>query len=159
MIMRSLDKKGQGTPIWIIIALVLGILVLVIIALGFTQGWGKLWGKLTSWTGEADSLSDAEQACNVAAAASDTPALNQVRDVEGLSDDNLRKLDDSLKLEVPEVPAVGNTPKVDAVAAGPNADKLGSEDIDLGNGITISKDKVVSGITCEVLKSKGLITY
>ena len=153
--MRRLDKKGEGTPVWIIIALALGILVLIVVALGFTGTWGTLWSKITGWTGGEESLSDASQVCKIASSSNDEPALNKARNVQGLSDVNLRKLDDTLKLTYKD--ADGND-----VDAGVNSAKLGEEEISLtinGQTVKISKEKVVSGVTCEILKSKGLIVY
>lgn len=38
------NKKGQGLPITAIILIILGIVVLAVLIIGFTQGWGTLKG-------------------------------------------------------------------------------------------------------------------
>jgi len=82
--MRKINKKAEGTPVWIIIALVLGLIVLVIIAVGFAGGWTKLFEKFRIFGGT--TLSTIGQSCQVACAANDkTVYCFESRTVTGLT--------------------------------------------------------------------------
>lgn len=93
------NKKAEGTPIWIIIALVLGLLVLVMMAFGFTKGWGNLWTKMTDWTGGgAGTASSLAQTCSLACASGDINSYCKTpRSVSGLTDVQTTDLVKSVK--------------------------------------------------------------
>lgn len=65
--MRSIldDKRGQGggTTIPTLIAIILGVLVLVVLAIGFTMGWGDLYGKMQSFFGGGPNVDEKVTAC------------------------------------------------------------------------------------------------
>ena len=138
------NKKGQGgTPIWIIIALVLGILVLVVLALGFTQGWGNLWAKLTGWGG-TDTLSEVTQDCQIANSKQDAAALEKTRTIKGMSDTQIKQL--------------GFSPDQLTTAMEGEAQ---NKDV-LGQLVVIEKkgdSLVVRGPSCTILEQNGLINY
>jgi hypothetical protein len=66
------NKKGEMT-IGVLVTIILGLIVLVVIALGFSMGWSELWEKVNVFSG-GGSLSSAGQACQVACASGDLNA-------------------------------------------------------------------------------------
>ncbi|HUS51347.1 MAG TPA: hypothetical protein VMZ91_14355 [Candidatus Paceibacterota bacterium] len=101
--MRKINKKAEGTPVWIIIALVLGLIVLVIIAVGFAGGWTKLFEKFRIFGGT--TLSTIGQSCQVACAANDkTVYCFESRTVTGLTQQQVNTLKGTnTTLPVPDV--------------------------------------------------------
>ena len=59
-----MDKKAEGTPIWLVIAIVLGIIVLVVVALGFITGFEGLLDFFNIFPGS--TLAKVEQSCTFA---------------------------------------------------------------------------------------------
>lgn len=62
---RKLNKKAQDLSIGTLILIVLGIIVLVLLILGFSIGWGNLWEKINIFGGTS-SVGDVVTACNLA---------------------------------------------------------------------------------------------
>jgi hypothetical protein len=69
--MVSKNKRGQDLSIGTLILIVLGIIVLVLLILGFTMGWDNLWGKINIFGGST-TRSDVVNACKLAASSQDT---------------------------------------------------------------------------------------
>jgi len=67
----KMNKKGAEMTIGTIVIIVLALIVLVILALGFSSGWSNLWAKLNIFGGTAQDLSTAGQVCQIACAAGD----------------------------------------------------------------------------------------
>ncbi|MEK6800487.1 MAG: hypothetical protein AABY05_01000 [Nanoarchaeota archaeon] len=67
MFKRGLNKKAQDLSIGTLILIVLGIVVLVLLILGFSLGWSNLWEKINIFQG-GSSLESVIQACNIAVA-------------------------------------------------------------------------------------------
>jgi hypothetical protein len=61
---RELNKKGQNLTIGAVILIVLGVVVLVMLVVGFTKGWGFLFGKFDVLPGS--DLETIAQACKIA---------------------------------------------------------------------------------------------
>lgn len=81
-----MNKKGAEMTIGTIVIIVLALIVLVVVALGFTTGWKNLWDKVNIFGGGGSSLSTVSQACQIACEAGDnTGFCVQVREVKGLS--------------------------------------------------------------------------
>jgi len=57
------EKRGEGTPVWLLIAIVLGVIVLVVIALGFVGGFEGIIDRLNIFGGS--TLANAAEACGV----------------------------------------------------------------------------------------------
>lgn len=64
--MVTKNKKGQDLSIGTLILIVLGVIVLVILILGFSVGWGKMWEKINIFSG-GTSVNEVVTACNLAA--------------------------------------------------------------------------------------------
>lgn len=62
---EKFNKKGQDLSIGTLILIVLGIIVLVLLILGFSIGWGNLWEKINIFGGSS-SVGDVVTACNLA---------------------------------------------------------------------------------------------
>lgn len=62
---KGINKKGQDLSIGTLILIVLGIIVLVLLVLGFSLGWGNLWEKINIFGG-GNSIGDVVTACNLA---------------------------------------------------------------------------------------------
>lgn len=60
-----MNKKAQSLSISTIVIIVLAVIVLVVLVLGFTTGWGNLWGRISSFFGDSN-VDSVVQACNVA---------------------------------------------------------------------------------------------
>jgi len=60
-----MNKRGQGLSIGTLILIVLGIVVLVLLVLGFSMGWSNLWEKINI-LGGGNSVSEVVTACNLA---------------------------------------------------------------------------------------------
>ncbi|HIG52171.1 TPA: hypothetical protein EYQ19_02020 [Candidatus Pacearchaeota archaeon] len=61
---RELNKKGQNLTIGAVILIVLGVVVLVMLVIGFTKGWSFLFGKFDVLPGS--DLETIAQACKIA---------------------------------------------------------------------------------------------
>ena len=64
---KRLNKKAQDLSIGTLILIVLGIVVLVLLILGFSYGWSSLWEKINIFQG-GNSLNEMAVACNTAVA-------------------------------------------------------------------------------------------
>ncbi len=60
--LKMFNKKAQGLPISTLILLILGIIVLVVVAVGFIKGWDFIFGKIGILPGD---LEVAAKACDV----------------------------------------------------------------------------------------------
>ena len=58
------NKKAQGLSITTIILIILGVVILVVLIFGFTQGWDSIKG----WVAPSDNVEDVVSACSVACA-------------------------------------------------------------------------------------------
>jgi hypothetical protein len=67
---NKINKKGQDLSIGTLILIVLGIIVLVLLVLGFSIGWSNLWEKINIFGGTS-SVGDVVTACNLAITAQD----------------------------------------------------------------------------------------
>ena len=65
-----MNKKGQDLSIGTLILIVLGIVVLVLLIMGFSLGWSNLWEKINIFGG-GSSLSTIATGCNIAATQGD----------------------------------------------------------------------------------------
>jgi len=65
-----LNKKGQDLSIGTLILIVLGVIVLVLLVLGFSIGWSNLFEKINIFSGS--SLGDVRTACNLAITSQNT---------------------------------------------------------------------------------------
>jgi len=65
------NKKAQDLSIGTLILIVLGIVVLVLLILGFSIGWSNLWEKIGIFGGSS-SVSDVVIACNLAGTSEST---------------------------------------------------------------------------------------
>ncbi len=61
-----MNKKGQNITISTIILIVLALIVLVVLVIGFTGGWGNLWGRITSFFGGGTNIDTIVQSCQLA---------------------------------------------------------------------------------------------
>ena len=61
-----MNKKGIEMAVSSIVIIILAIIVLAVLAIGFSTGWGKMWGKLDSYGG--DLKETAIDVCNLACA-------------------------------------------------------------------------------------------
>ena len=61
---KGMNKKGQDLTIGTLVLIVLGVVVLVLLIVGFTKGWGFIFDKFDSAPGK--SLETTVQACNFA---------------------------------------------------------------------------------------------
>jgi len=127
------DKRGAEMTIGTLVAIILGLIVLVVIALGFTMGWQNLWEKLTGFGGS--SLATVGQACQIACTGGDANAYcKQARSIKGLT------LDQAALLQK-------NT-------AGATVEKYEGTSVD-----EVSDNNwKVTGINCAQLKEATLIT-
>ena len=66
----ALNKKGQDLSIGTLILIVLGIIVLVLLILGFSLGWSNLWEKINIFKGSS-SIGDIANACKIAVTSQD----------------------------------------------------------------------------------------
>jgi hypothetical protein len=58
------SKKGEMT-IGLIIALAIGVIVLILLTMGITGTWGKLWDQVTNIGGGKTNIQTIEQACEL----------------------------------------------------------------------------------------------
>jgi len=172
------NKRGAGEDIWIIIAIVIGVLALVLIAVGFTTGWSNLWEKFNLFTGGKGSLSSAAEACTITCGkgeAGKTAWCGDTMDVKGLTLAQLQTLnlnikDNAGKMQFGTVDLTsGNLiyikdsnsqeviPTDNAVAIGRTVTSPDKVRITV-KAVSQSKQTAdVSGITCSNLKEKNLI--
>ena len=66
-----MNKKAQDLSIGTLILIVLGIVVLVLLILGFSLGWSNLWEKINIFQG-GSSIGDVVTACKLSVTAQDT---------------------------------------------------------------------------------------
>ena len=60
------DKRGQGLSVNAIILIVLGVIVLVILVIGFFAGWDKI----APWIKPSNNVNEITQACSIACSTS-----------------------------------------------------------------------------------------
>lgn len=65
-----MKKKGQEMSVSTLVLIVIGIVVLVMLVLGFTMGWQNLWNKINVFQG--GSVEDVINGCKIAATAEAT---------------------------------------------------------------------------------------
>jgi|SRR3989344_8336832 len=68
------NKRGQDLSIGTLILIVLGIIVLVLLILGFSMGWSNLWEKINIFGGSS-SVGDIATACQLALTSQDKYTL------------------------------------------------------------------------------------
>ena len=68
------NKRGQDLSIGTLILIVLGIIVLVLLILGFSMGWSNLWDKINIFGGTS-GVGDIVLACKLASTSQDTYTL------------------------------------------------------------------------------------
>ena len=61
------NKRGQGMSVNTIILIVLGLIVLVVLILGFTMGWGNIKG----WISSSNNVKSIAEQCSVACTTED----------------------------------------------------------------------------------------
>lgn len=66
-----MNKKGQEMSVATLILIVIGIVLLVVLILGFTMGWQSLWNKINIFGGTSN-IETVIQACNLAATSDST---------------------------------------------------------------------------------------
>ena len=59
------NKKGQEMSVTTLILIVLGVVLLVLLILGFSMGWTNLWNKINIFQG-GSTVDSMVQACNIA---------------------------------------------------------------------------------------------
>ncbi|MBI2451664.1 hypothetical protein HYV50_01135 [Candidatus Pacearchaeota archaeon] len=64
------NKKAQDLSIGTLILIVLGVIVLVLLILGFSLGWSNLWEKINIFGGSS-SIGDVVTACKIAVTSQD----------------------------------------------------------------------------------------
>ncbi len=62
------DKKGSEMTIGTLVIIILAVIVLVVLAIGFTTGWENLWGIFMGLTGGRENVDDIVRACQTACA-------------------------------------------------------------------------------------------
>lgn len=62
---RLVDKKGQELSITTLVLIVLGVIILVLLVLGFTKGWDFIFGKFDLLPGQ--NLEAVAQSCKISA--------------------------------------------------------------------------------------------
>lgn len=65
---NKFNKRGQDLSIGTLILIVLGIVVLVLLILGFSIGWTNLFEKIGIFGGDSGSIGDVAAACSLSAA-------------------------------------------------------------------------------------------
>lgn len=65
-----MNKKGAEMTIGTIVIIVLALIVLVVVALGFTTGWRNLWDKVNVFSG-GKTLATLAQSCSIACESGD----------------------------------------------------------------------------------------
>ncbi len=67
------NKKGQEMSVATLVLIVIGIVILVLLILGFSMGWQNLWNKINVLGGGSD-VSTVVKACDLAATSGDKNA-------------------------------------------------------------------------------------
>lgn len=65
------NKKGQEMSVSTLVLIVIGIIILVVVILGFSMGWQNLWNKINIFGG-ASNVQTVIQSCQLAAASDST---------------------------------------------------------------------------------------
>ena len=60
------SRKGSEMTIGKIVIIVLALLVLILLALGFSMGWKNLWDKITNFSGGSSTIDSVKQSCQIA---------------------------------------------------------------------------------------------
>ena len=94
--LKRMNKKGQDLTVGTLILIVLGVIILVLLVLGFTMGWDKVWSYLGFTT--SSDIQNKISSCN-------TAALSTTRDYCLRLDEV--KLEDGIKMYITcQYPAV-----------------------------------------------------
>lgn len=65
------NKRGQELTVGTLILIVLGVIILVLLVLGYSMGWGNLWERINIFQG-GSSLESVIQSCKVAVSSAST---------------------------------------------------------------------------------------
>lgn len=65
------NKRGQELTVGTLILIVLGVIILVLLVLGYSMGWGSLWERINIFQG-GSSLESVIQSCKVAVSSAST---------------------------------------------------------------------------------------
>lgn len=145
------NKRGAGEDIWIIIAIVIGVLALVLIAVGFTTGWSNLWTKFNMFSGGKGSLSSASEFCTITCGKGDagrTAWCSDAFEVKGLTDMQVSGLGITYDSTTNKFMLGGAELAKGAVTTSTNV---------VVAGLSNAKKTVdVSGVTCNILNEKIL---
>ena len=114
---KGLNKKAQDLSIGTLILIVLGIIVLVLLILGFSLGWSNLWEKINIYGGTS-SVGDVVIACKLAQTSQDRFTLCQETwnvkedfDNNGIKEDEtLHCRHDKVKPSLDSAPDCGDIP-------------------------------------------------
>lgn len=179
-----MNKKGAGEDVWIIISIVVGVIALVLIAVGFTTGWENLSSKFNLLSGGKGTLSSVAESCAITCgkqSAGLTAWCEGFDDpIKGLTEKQLTDLVGKITMAVspyngwekkqdkifgfgPKDPVSGSaTPCDPSLAAGATATTPGLNPCS-GEVIKIKKngDKfdIISGASCGSLYNAGLIKF
>ena len=81
------SNKGE-TPVWLLIAIVLGVIVLVLVGLGFAGGWEGILDRLNIFGGS--TLTSVGQGCSVSCSAGDNVGwCKDIKTLKGLEEGQL----------------------------------------------------------------------
>lgn len=152
------NKRGAGEDIWIIIAIVIGVLALVLIAVGFTTGWSNLWSKFNLFSGGKGSLSGAAEACTITCGKGDagkTAWCSDVGELKGITYAQLSVLNSRLGLQNSTNALINLASPTkghyNATSANP------TKDVYISKSDTTAKQVTINGLSCDDLKQANLI--
>ncbi len=81
--MRRLNKKGAEMTIGTIVVIILALVVLVVLVIGFTGGWGNLWGWLNNLLNPGSTIDAVLSGCTTACSTNSKAAYcDQVRNMK-----------------------------------------------------------------------------
>ena len=78
------NKKAQGLSVTTIILIVLGVVVLVVLIIGFTSGWSSI----SNWISPSNNLQEIQSQCSIACASGNTYDWCTTKRTVKIKDDN-----------------------------------------------------------------------
>ena len=80
-----INKRGAELAISTLVIIVLAVVVLIVLIVGFTAGWSKLWGNISSFFGSSNVDSIAKACQTACLTQSKNDWCNEQRTITGVS--------------------------------------------------------------------------
>jgi len=157
------SRKGAEMTIGTIVIIVLALIVLVVLIVGFTTGWGNLWGRITDFFSGSNNVDSIVSACNVACSTNakydycerirtlkyEVGDEKKKAEVTCLSLQSSKGLDKDGKLTSISGATVSACQSISCTACQYECNKVGTDIGDCNEGIDLTKSVATGKVCCK----------